>query len=460
MPSTRDLAEAVSSLTSRSLATTTTDAVRVVLLDHLGVAIGGSTSESAATFRRADRRLRGPGGPELPVMGTGRLAPAVGAAMANAVAAHSTEHDDLHNASSVHPGAVVFPSALAAWALAGATDDDVLLGVVVGYEVMCRVGRAANPRAHYARHFHPTATAGRLGAAAAAATVMRLDVDAVVSALGIAASMAAGTLQFLVDGSWTKRLHPALAARDGVEAAVLASVGFQGSADGIAGERGFLAAFTDDARPEEFVAEWGHRPLEVELTSVKAHACCRYNHAAIDAALALRSAHGLGGRDIVDVVVGVPQVAVDIVLEPAAAKRRPTTVVDAQFSLPYGIAAAFHDGAADAAQYTAAAIAEPDRVELTNRVRYSVDPELDAVYPEHWRAWVEVTTRDGRVLRESVDDPKGDVKNPLSDAEAATKFRGLCDGVVSEAVQQGVVDVVSEVGRPGWVGRLLGAFDR
>lgn len=458
MTATHDLIEAVWALEASGFDDATLRATRQLLLDYVGVAANGSTTESAIVFRKAMSRFSVPGAVTMPMIGTGEQAAVLQATMANALAAHSIEYDDVHNGSSSHPGVVIFPAAMGAGVLAGADEAAVLRGIVIGYEVMCRVGRAANPPAHYARHFHPTGTAGTIGAAAAAAAVMGLGVDDAVSAVGIAASMASGSMEFLVDGAWTKRLHPGLAARNGVEAAVLAGSDYLGTLDGIAGARGFLAAYSNDPRRDELLAGWGTRPLEIVATSVKAHTCCRYNQGAIDAVVALRSAHGLTPDQIESVTIGVPSVAVDIVLEPADAKRRPLSVVDAQFSLPFGVAAALRFGRAGLAEFTDEVIQDPATAQLMDRVAYEVDPKIDAVYPDEWHAWAQIATTDGRNLSMRIAEPKGDPGNPLSPAELEAKFSSLTDGILSAVAQAEVVDITARFGTQGSFAALLSAL--
>ncbi len=449
MSRTRELAEAVHGIEFDSLGEAEVEAVRRLLLDHLGVAAAGSTTDSAATFRRTMGRFAHDERAALPVIGTGTVAAAVPAAMANAVAGHSIEYDDVHNASSSHPGVVIYPAAMAATALAGGDERDLMRSVVIGFEVMCRAGRAADPASHYARHFHPTGTIGALGAAAAAAAALGLDADGLNSAIGIAAAMASGSMEFLSDGAWTKRLHPALAARNGVEAGLLAADGYVGTVDGICGERGFLAAHSEAPAPDRLLEGWGERPLEVVDTSIKRHTCCRYNQGAIDALLAIRTAHGVTADDIESVMIGIPSVAVDIVAEPLASKRRPMSVVDAQFSLPFGAAAALLWGRAGLAEYHESRLADPAARALMDRVEYQVDPDIDRDFPEKWRAWARVTTSRGEVHFEQVDDPKGDPGNPFTDAECRQKFDDLASAVYSGESRTAIAEQALSIGAPG-----------
>ena len=459
MSQTRELLEAANGIGYDDLTEADLAAVRTLLLDHLGVAANGSTTDSAVCFRRTLHRVGYSAPATAPVVGTGEQAPAAVAAMANAVAGHSIEYDDVHNASSSHPGTVIFPAVMAATALAAAGERELVRGAAVGYEVMCRAGRAADPPAHYERHFHPTGTIGALGAAAAAGAVLGLGVDDLVSAVGIAGSMASGSMQFLVDGAWTKRLHPALAARNGVEAALLAADGYRGTVDGIAGQRGFLAAYSSAPRPDRLLEGWGDRPLEISATSVKAHTCCRYNQGPIDTLLAIRSAHGLAGDEVADVLIGVPSVAVDIVTEPAEAKRRPRSVVDAQFSLPYGAAVALVRGRAGLAEYREEVLDDKDVLDLADRVRYEVDPEIDRVYPEKWRAWAKVAAGGDSFYAET-DEPKGDPGNPLTPTEIRGKFDSLAACVYGEAARRAIAEHALSIGEPGSWKALTDALAR
>ena len=410
-------------------------AVRSLLLDNLGVAANGSTTDSGRSMQRFAMAA---GEGSAPIIGTNFTAEPLRAAMANAVAAHSIEYDDVHNAASNHPGVAVIPAALAAAQIAGADAQQFLLGVVVGYEVMCRVGRAVNPPAHYARHFHPTGTTGHFGAAAAAGSIFSLDSQEMISALGIAGTMAAGSMEFLIDGAWTKRLHPAQAARNGTEAALMASHGFRGTDDAIGGVRAFLAGYSSDPRPKEILSDWGERPLEVQNTSIKAHTCCRYKQGPIDALLQIRSNHDLDPSDVESITIGLLSVAEDIVWEPVAAKRRPTTVVDAQFSMPYGAAVALRDGRASLAQYDGSLFDDPVVLDLMDATECVIDTELDLSYPQQWRSWAEVITKDGRRLRVGIDDPKGDPTNPLTAQELRAKFDDITIPVFSSSRQDAV----------------------
>jgi 2-methylcitrate dehydratase PrpD len=427
---------------------------RSFLLDHIGVAARGSTRDSARAAQ-ALARLSTAEGPTLPVIGTREHASALAASYANAVAGHAIEFDDVHNASSTHPGVVVLPAAFAAEAIGAAQEERFLRGVIVGYEVVCRVGRAAGPGIQYARHFHPTGTCGGLGAAAAAAYIFGLTVAQSVAALGIAATTAGGGMRFAADGSSTKHFNPAAATRSGVEAALLARAGVDGGNDPLAGERGFLETYSDRVDVGLLLRGLADDPLEIGRTSVKAHTCCRYNQGPIDCLLEIRREKALAAEDIAAVEIGLMSAGIEIVARPEAQKRRPATVVDAQFSLPFGAAVALIEGRAGLAQHDVDYCRDPRVTRLMDRVSCVVDPELDRVYPERWAAWARVTTEAGEVYKARIDHPKGDPENPLCAEELRAKFDDLTEGIYSDTRREEIVACIERLPQPGAFKTLL-----
>ncbi len=433
-------------------------AIRNLLLDHLGVAAWGADSPVATIMRTHVREdLARHSGPRLPIVGTGDSCSAVEAAMANAVAAACYEFDDTHTAGSAHPGAVIFPAALAAAVIAECDERRLLTAVHVGYEVMCRVARALNPHAHRARHFHPTATAGHFGAAAAAAVCLDLDLDHAVAALALAGTVAGGSMQFLVEGAITKQLHPAYAVQRGVQAALLARRGFPGLADPIGGTRGFLAAQSEDPRPERLLAGLGVDPPEVTQTGIKPYPSCRNTQSPVGALLALLAERPVRPDEIESITVGLIRPGLATVWEPPARTRRPQTLADAQFSMPYVAAVTIVDGRLGTEQFDTARFADPALLALMDRVECVHDPALDTRYPRSWPAWVEIRTRAGELLRGDAEHPRGDPTNPMTDAELATKFTDLTRHCYDEARRAAVVDAVTRLPEPGALADLLGA---
>jgi 2-methylcitrate dehydratase PrpD len=426
---------------------------RDLLLDVLGVALGGVHEASSVALRQGLRRLGGTG--DAVVLGVGERLPAPQAALANGAAAHALEMDDTHQGGSIHLGAVVFPAALAAAQLAGSSGDSVLRAAVAGYEVAARLAMAVQPAEHYARGFHPTGTCGAFGAAAAAGLLFDLDAAGLARALGIAGSQASGLLEFLADGAWTKRLHPGWSASAGLHAAALAGAGFSAPGTVLEGRFGFLNAYSGAplleplARPAE--------GFELMRTGVKPHACCRYMQAPIDAALALRAAHGIDPAAVERIEVGIVGAGFPIVCEPIARKRRPRSVVDEQFSLPFGVAVALARGAASPVEFVVETADDPQVIRLMDRVVPVRDPALDADYPRVWPAWVRIALRDGRTFEERVAHPLGDPENFPDAAALGAKFRTLARRALSDAQVDRLAAAVADLPRARTVDRLLEA---
>ena len=411
--------------------------VKELALDFIGVAARGSLTDSARAARRMVEEMGRPQGEGVLIGAEGR-APFYLSAFSNGVAAHSLELDDVNNESSLHPGAVIFPVAFAMGEFTHCDGRRFIEGVVSGYEVMVRLGEALRPARHYARGFHPTGTCGAFGAAATASRVLGLGPEETVNALGIAGSQASGLMEFLATGAWTKRMHPGWAASAGIVASLLGKVGFKGPSTVIEGRFGFLRAYSDGPDPERVLKDLG-APLKVMRTSLKPHACCRYKQGPIDGILKIMGENGLRADEIERVEVGMLGAGMPIVAEPAELKYNPRTVVDAQFSMPFGAAVAILYGRASIDEYTQERIASEEVKEMMRRVSCIHDPKLDEEYPERWPATVRIRTRDGREFFTKVNYPKGDPENPLSWEELVEKFRYLTSPVYSEGRREEII---------------------
>ena len=350
------------------------------------------------------------------------------AALANGTSAHSIELDDTHQGGSIHLGVSVFSTALAVAEQVGASGKDFIAASVAGFEAAARLAMALRPKEHYARGFHPTATCGTFGSAVAAAKLLGLNEVQLVSALGIAGSQAAGSMEFLTDGAWTKRLHPGWAAFSGIHAALLAREGFIGPATIVEGKDGFLKAYSLHADPGK-VSDGLGVDFQILQTAVKPHSCCRYTQAPIDATLQLVKEHSLQPRDIERVTIGMLETGIPVICEPAERKRHPAGIVDAQFSLPFGIAVALIKRRAGLEEFSQPVLNDPLIQEVMAKVGYTRDPELERNYPREWPAWARAKLKDGREVFAHVRYPKGDPENPLSWAELIEKYHGLAEAV-------------------------------
>ncbi|MCH7625783.1 MAG: MmgE/PrpD family protein, partial [Chloroflexi bacterium] len=436
---TKTLADFSSGITYEDLSSDVVDWAKYLCLDFAGVTLNGSTTDSAKAVVRAIEGVKRPG--PSTIIGTDKRTLPEYAAMANGTAFHSIELDDVNNEASLHPGVVAFPTALAMADVVDVDGRSFITSVVAGYEVMVRLGRALKPSEHYGRGFHPTGTCGAFGAAAVAARLLGLRGDSYVHALGVAGSQAAGSMEYLAQGAWTKRLHPGWAAHSGIWAALLAQSGFVGPSTILEGDNGFLHAYSGDADPSEVLRGLGEEFL-ITQTGIKPHACCRYNQGPIDCLLELRETHGLRPEDVREVKVGVLSAGVGLVASPVELKHNPVSVVDMQFSLPFSAAVALVYGRASLSEYAPGVPQRPEVRDIMAKVQCVTDPELDATFPAQWRAWAEVGTTDGRSLRSEVTHPKGDPENGLTWDEMRQKFLDLSAPVISERGQEKIIAAV------------------
>src|SRR5579862_8824237 len=318
---TRELVGFLHSLDARNLPPEVLDRARYFLLDYLAVTIRGSREDSSHAVQRMLQRI-GANGCST-VIGTQiRTIPGL-AALANGAAAHGIEQDDTHSGGSIHLGATMYSVALALAETMPATSmENLLAAVVAGFETSARIAMAVQPKEHYALGFHPTPTCGVFGATITAAKLLGLNADQTLAAVGIAGSMAAGSMEFLAEGAWTKRIHPGLAAHNGIEAAMLAAEGFSGPLHILEGRDGFLHGYSRHPVPERLTAGLGES-YEILHTAVKPHACCRYMQGSIDAVLALVREHAIEASQVRKIEVAVLEAGWGIVAEPREQKYNP-----------------------------------------------------------------------------------------------------------------------------------------
>ena len=439
---TQILAKFASNVNYEDLPPDVVDRAKYFCLDFAGVTLNGSTTDSAKAVVKALDDV-GRSGPST-IVGTNKQALPEYAAMANGTAFHSIEMDDVNNEASLHPGVVAFPTALAMADIAPVTGKDFISAVVAGYDVIIRLGRALKPKEHYGRGFHPTGTCGAFGAAAVAARLLGLQGDDYTHSLGIAGSQAAGSMEYLAQGAWTKRLHPGWSAHSGIWAALLARAGYSGPTTILEGRDGFLNAYSGDPDPSLVLKDLGEE-YQVTRTSVKPHACCRYNQGPIDCLLEIGKSNDFQTMDVEEVKIGVLSQGMRLVAEPVEAKRNPKSVVDMQFSMPFAAAVALSYGSASLNEY---AIGIPDRPEvrhIMDRVQCVTDPKLDAQTPKLFPAWAEVRTSDGRTMRSELTYPKGDPENPVTCDEMRSKFNLLSAPVISSQRQQEIISAIDSL---------------
>jgi 2-methylcitrate dehydratase PrpD len=421
MTAAQRLARFVASLSLDAIPRPVVEQATLLALDTLGNGLAAAGEDFGRAALDVAERLGG--APESTLLGRTTRVAAANAVLANATLAHGLDFDDTREDAIVHTGCVAVTTALAVGEAVGASGRAMLEALVAGVEVMCRVGLAV-PGALHARHFHPTAIAGGFGAVAAASRLQRLSDAQLTHAFGIVGSQAAGIIEYLADGSWTKRMHPGWATHAGVVATLLARGGFTGPASVLEGEHGLYAAFAgghDAARLEPLLGTLGTKWELAELT-LKPYPCGSIAQPYMDCAARLRERDGIAADVITAIRCRTSAGPVPRLWEPLAAKHAPPNGYAAKFSLPYLIAVILVKGRAGLTEFTDAAVRDRDVLRLASRVTYELDPTID--YPRQFVGDVEVTLADGRRLRERQDRPRGGPDAPLTRAEIEAKFRG------------------------------------
>lgn len=422
-----------------------------LILDLLGNIIRARVeSDSTPSLLSAAKSLGLTQGTARVFADAGRYSPA-GAAFINGTLAHSLDFDDTHAAGTLHPGAPVIPAALAAGEMVGASGADVLAGIVAGYEVTCRAALALPAGDHYQRGYHPTATCGVFGAAAAAGRVFGLDGPGIASALGIALSQSAGSLQFLVNGAWTKRFQVGWSCMAGLAAATLAREGFRGASEALEGKHGFFASYAPSPRAERAVENLGV-VYELMATGVKPYPSCRYGHAGIDAVLALRREHDLKPEEVESVTYGLSKAGMLLVGAPADKKADPRNTVDAQFSGPFVLSTALATGEVSWDSYS---LLDNSTIRaLLPKVRCEFDAEIEAAFPTNMSGRITINAR-GKRFSKKVDVPKGEPSNFFTEAELKGKFMSLASPAIGSTGAMKLADAVLRMASMNDINELM-----
>jgi 2-methylcitrate dehydratase PrpD len=431
----RRLAEFLAAARYPDLPASVTEHARRAILDWLGSALAGSLEPPA---RMAQQFVASLGVSDQATVFSGGRSSAPGAALANGVASHILEFDDIHKTSTVHAAAPVISSALAVAEREHADGRAFLLAAALGYEAALRIGEAVNP-SHY-RYWHPTGTAATFGAAAGAGSLIRLSPAQMLDALGSAGTQAAGLWEFNADGAMSKHLHPGKAAFNGVLSADLARIGFTGATRILEGERGFFRAMSGSYDERCVTNGLGDR-WKIAENCYKLHSCCGHTHTAIDVALELRD-HTPVDRpgNLSHILVETYGPGYEIVKELA-----PRTPYQAKFSIAYCVAAALLDGCVGLEQFSAERLQDPAIAALLERTQVVVADDLTARYPAAWPTRVTLTLSNGATVSGSSDYPRGNPENPASTAQLEDKFRLLVTPRFGAATAERAIEAVQSL---------------
>src|ERR1700730_6243155 len=306
-------------------------------------------------------------------IGHARGMSAAGAAFVNGTAAHGEDFDDTFEGGPVHAGAVIVPAVRAACERYHPDGPSALLGIAVGVEVICRLSLVA-PKAVHKAGFHPTAVFGAMAAAAAVGAALKLTPRQLVDALGIVGSMAGGIIEYLAEGTWTKRMHAGWAAQTGLRAALLARAGFLGPRTVLEGVHGLFHGFAHTTKGDyaALTGDFGTRWV-TETLAFKPYPCGTMAHPYIDCAKRL-AARGIKPGDVKELICEVAEGTVHRLWEPLAAKQRPPNGYAAKFATPFILATGFVRGSVGLDAFTDVAVRDADVLALSSKVRYVIDP--------------------------------------------------------------------------------------
>ena len=418
------------------------EATKKEILDLLGVALGGISQPGATHVCELVKEWGGK--EESSIIGSRQKVPAPNAAQANATMAHALDFDDVHEAAVMHPGIASIPVAMAvAEAQGNLNGKELIASTALGVDMMCRLALATTPgKSPIELGWHLTSLFGFMGAAATAARGMHLDEEKTVDAIGIGYHQCGGNGQCVKDGALTKRLGPGFAVRGGITAALMAKAGVTGAKNTFEGEWGFYRQYAHgDYSREILLADLGKR-FEGINVAIKPYPCCRGVHPAIDAALALAIEQDIRSKDIKEIVLSVTDAHLKLLCQPLDAKRSPRSPVDAQFSIPWGVASAIVGRRVGLSDYTDGAIKNREVLEVTQKMRVEVDNSLHKPGPEPTR--VKVVTKEGKEFVKVVQNPLGSLERPMSFDDCARKFADCARSLDANRIEK-IIDLVGRL---------------
>lgn len=451
LPLSRRLAAYAVGFTLADVPAAVVEQAKLCILDAVGIAFASNHFEFAARTAAGVAELAGSG--DHVVIGRRERLPIRDAALLNGVLIHGLDYDDTHPPSVVHATASALPVVLAEGLRRGCDGSRALAAYLLAVETDARIGMHAGGWWQKAG-FHPTGVVGVFGATLAAGYLQQQSIEQLAGAQGIALSMASGSMEFLADGTWTKRLHPGWAASSGITAASLARHGFEAPRESFEGRFGLFNTYLGGRWPgaeDDMLASLGER-WESASVAIKPYPVCHFNHACGDAALALQSAHGFTAADVESITARIHRNQMPVVCEPSAAKLRPQSDYDAKFSLPYFIAACLVRGGFGLRELEPEALADARILDLCARIRCEHDEQ--SAFPEFFSGQVEILLRDGRRLERRERINRGAAERPLSLADIEAKFLDNARLAIPVGQARAVLDAVMELDRAPDLRRL------
>jgi 2-methylcitrate dehydratase PrpD len=427
---TQILAKFVATHPSRGWNDTVDHEAHRTFMNWLGCAVGAAQHEAADAALAAVNMLQPAA--QASVLGRSEKVDMASAALVNGITSHTFDFDDTHLKTIIHPAGPVASAVLAMAEHMGNTGREVIDALVIGIDVACRVGNAMYPD-HYDRGWHITGSTGTLGAAAACARLLKLDVEKTAMALGIAASQPIGMREQF--GTMTKPFHPGGAARAGLMSALLASQGYTASPKALEAPRGMMQTISTKNDWSEITHELGER-FEISFNSYKPFACGIVIHPAIDACAQLRK-QGITPDQIDRIELKVHSLVLEL-----TGKKEPQDGLQAKFSVYHGCAAGLTFGYAAEDEFSDAVVTRPDMVALRRKVVATVDDSIHEASAD-----VTAVLLDGRRVHVFVEHAIGSLKNPMSNAQLEAKFKGMSDAILGASQTSELINACWAVGK-------------
>jgi len=412
------------------------NAAKESFIDFLAVSIAGY-GEGQLSQLLIDYLLRIGGREESTILGVEKKVPSVNAALANGVSGHSMDLDDGHRKALGHPGVCVIPAALAVGELTGCSGKTLLTSIIIGYEIFVRVGKAVNPSL-FSRGFHTTGVCGTLAAASAAAKVLSLDKEKIISTLGIAGTQSSGLLVVAHSGQTIKPLNAGKAAQSGVMSALLSQAGAIGSSKILEGKDGFVQAFSGNCDYSLMLDHLGES-FEIKNCYKKFYPACRHTHAVIDAALYLKNEFNIVTSDIKEINV----IAYPVALKLTEKKDMPINEAGTRFNLGFAVSLALVKGRAGIKDFSIENTKSREINDLFRKVRIKSDASLESKEKNIRGSKVEVILLDGKKYEKTVQLPKGELENPARLEDFYSKYYECTDSYWPKKKQENILEIVN-----------------
>jgi 2-methylcitrate dehydratase PrpD len=437
-PLSRELAEFATRFRYEEIPPHVQERAKHLMLDALGTGFAATHFDFAYRAHAAAAEMGGQG--DIPVLGFGTKLPLRDAVMVNAILMHGLDYDDTHLPGVIHPTTSVFPCVLGVAADLRRSGRELLAAYVLGVETVTRLGAAAKGGFHQVG-FHPTGLIGAFGCAFAAGHLYGLNAAQHASAQGIALSVASGSLEFLEDGAWTKRMHPGWAAVGGITAATFARHGFVGATRAYEGRFGLYASHLGKAADVDLerITRGLGTVWETEEIAVKPFPLCHFVHSLADCGISLHE-QGIRAEDVVEICALVPKEGIKAVCEPLDKKRRPANDYDAKFSVPYVVATALLRGRFGLAELETDALNDAQTLSLAQKVGYEPDPRSG--FPKYYSGELIVRLKNGREVRHRETINRGAGERPITNAEVVAKFLDNAALVMSRDKAERIRDAV------------------